>query len=624
MPAITFEKRNLLRWCVWFFLGHVLLFWLIGLVYLPAIPHFEIDYGINFFVLLSYLAHLAMLAISPCLILVPLALLIPWRNSILILAILIATINSSLLFIDTIVYNMYQFHVNGAVLTLAFHGITKGVMGLSFFEKIMPLVIIGVFLIAEWLYGRWLWRRLAHPSFLKGWFKWIAGSLALAVCIATWVIISCVNHDAVRVLIEKTRFLPLYVEVLGAIIPKKEENFALLRIDEKNPLQWITAKKQLVYPKYPLQFALSSPPMNLLFIILDTWRFDMLNDEVTPNLKQFARKSWFFANHFSGGNSTLPGIFSLFYGLPATYITAMETQHRGPVLFDTLSQQGYQLGIFSSAPLYTPPLDKSVFQSIKNLQVEKQPAETVFERDKLVTDQFDRFVTHRNAAQPFFSFLFFDAAHSYCGSDDVPGPFQPTAERCNRFTFNKKRDLELYLNRYKNALFSIDQQIKEVINILETNRLLENTVVLIVGDHGEEFDDSGRGYYGHASNFTRYQVQTPLIVYWPNTAPRVLSHQTSHFDVVPTLMTQLLGCQNQMSDYSVGINLLDKERRPYFVISSYVNFGVIEPEKITTIYSAGNYHIEKLDGVPLPDAGINLMVMRQVFNELQQYYQTVG
>lgn len=425
----------------------------------------------------------------------------------------------------------------------------------------------------------------------------------------------------VRILIEKTRFLPLYVEVLSMLMPKSEENYALIRIDEKNPQQWISSNKALSYPVNPLQYMPPAQQMNLIIIAIDTWRFDMLNKEVTPNMLEFAKKSWLFKNHFSGGNSTLPGIFSLFYGLPATYITAMEAQHRSPVLLETLEQQSYQMGIFSSAPLYTPPMDRSVFQRIKNLDTEKS-AKSVFERDQLVTKKFEEFMASRNRTQPFFSFLFFDAAHSYCGSDEMPGPFHPMADTCNRMTFSKKRDFDTYFNRYKNAVFSVDQQVRQVIQVLQTNHLLENTVVMIVGDHGEEFDDSGRGYYGHASNFSRYQVQTPLIVYWPNEKPRTLTHQTSHFDIAPTLMSKFFGCQNQYSDYSIGTSLLNQQQRPYFIISSYVDLGVIEPERITTIFSAGNYHVEQLDGRILPGEGFNLAVMQEVFGDLRRFYKT--
>jgi hypothetical protein len=302
----------------------------------------------------------------------------------------------------------------------------------------------------------------------------------------------------------------------------------------------------------------------------------------------------------------------------------MEDEHRGPLLIDELLRNHYQMGIFSSAPLYSPPLNRSVFQAIPNLPIEKQNGISVAERDKMVTAQFNDFIEKIDKDKPFFSFLFYDAAHSYCGSEESKGPFQPTVARCNRMTFNYDRDHDLYFNRYKNALFSIDREVKRAIEILESHHFLENTVILIVGDHGEEFDDSKKGYLGHASSYNRYQVQTPLVLYWPNEENQVFTHTTSHFDVVPTLMGRFFHCHNRTSDYSVGTELLNKALRPYFIVSSYVDLGIIEPGRITTIFPAGNYHVELLDGKTIPQVEVNTIILHQVLYDLKRFYQEVG
>lgn len=620
MVEMNLGRQSLLRWCIWFFLGHVLLFWLIGLIYLPSIPQLGMDHAIDVFVLFSYLGHLALLAVSPCLILVPIILLSSWRRVIFILSIAIATLTSSFLLLDTIVYNLYQYHLNGVVLTLAYHGITQDIFGLSVFEKFFPIIIFTVFMMVEWFYARWLWRRLSVRPFLRGWFKWIALFLGLSLSASYLMIFFSISQATVRVFVEEVRFLPLYIQMLSVLLPQKQRNFALINMDKNNPMGWETANPSLNYPMHVLQYAFKKHPMNLVIIAIDSWRFDMLNEEVTPSILTFSKKAWVFNNHFSGGNSTGPGIFTLFYGLPATYTRAMEQQHRGPILLDELIKQQYQLGIFSSAPLYTPPINRSVFQAIENLQIEMQSGSTVYERDKVVTKKFEEFIDNVDTKKPFFSFLFFDAAHSYCGTDENVGPFQPTAKSCNRLTFNKKRDYELYLNRYKNALLGIDLQVKQAIDILQAHKLLDNTVVMVVGDHGEEFDDSDRGYLGHASHFTRYQVQTPLIIYWPHKKPHHYTHNTSHFDVVPTLMTRLLGCKNTPADYSIGTSLLDKKLRPYFIITSYVNFGVMEGERITTIFPSGNYQIEQLNGASMLTANLNVTTMQQAFYDLRRFY----
>ena len=72
----------------------------------------------------------------------------------------------------------------------------------------------------------------------------------------------------------------------------------------------------LNYPLAPLQCT-QSEPLNLLIILVDAMRGDLLEGGLTPNLDQFARQhASTFSNHYSGGNSSMIGAFSLFYGLP--------------------------------------------------------------------------------------------------------------------------------------------------------------------------------------------------------------------------------------------------------------------------------------------------------------------
>lgn len=95
-------------------------------------------------------------------------------------------------------------------------------------------------------------------------------------------------------------------------------------------------------------------------------------------------------------------------------------------------------------------------------------------------------------------------------------------------------------------------------------------------DHGEEFNDSGDNYWGHGSDFTRYQTQVPCVLHLPGVAPRVIDKVTSHLDLAPTLLKNYLGCRNDVRDYSDGVDLLGEipDRRP-LVIASYFNHAVI-------------------------------------------------
>ena len=103
--------------------------------------------------------------------------------------------------------------------------------------------------------------------------------------------------------------------------------------------------------------------LNLLLIVADSMRGSVLTPELAPNISRFARERGIdFRNHFSGGNSSRMGMFSLFYGLPPAYWSSFSSLQRPSVLIDEVQARGYQLGLLSSATMYRPVvLDRTAF-----------------------------------------------------------------------------------------------------------------------------------------------------------------------------------------------------------------------------------------------------------------------
>ena len=625
MTSQLTERSQLLRWCAWFSLGNVILFWLVGLNYLYAIswsesvslvPHIKMI--LTVFTSVTYLGQLALLAVIPGFAIFVLAVVFPRRYFIFFLGILIAATALSLLIVDITIYNLYRFHLNHTIFNLILHSWNNGIFDLSSYEKkLCALIAIGVLLL-EWIFAAWVWRN--KRKVLPGIVKWVP--LFLTTCLYFSYLLICLNMNTIvsRFMLDTAQVFPLYTDIFGMWVPGKNGKMGVERLGEFYPTQMPQPNAPLHYPLHALQHNKNSEPMNLVVIVIDSWRFDMLNSTVTPYLSQFGKKSWEFTNHFSGGDATGPGIFSFFYGLPANYWTAMEAQKKSPLLMDELMQQQYRLGIFSSTNLYAPAFNQTVFRNVVGLNSKEQNGQSPYARDQEITKKFIQFVEN-NQQQPFFSFLFYDVAHGYCAVDETLQPFKPAIKVCNRAHFLKKIDPMLYFNRYKNALLLVDQQVKQVIEALKRQDLLDNTVVVITGDHGEEFDDNQLGFWHHASNFTRYQVQTPLIVYWPGKKPRTYSHLTSHFDIAPTLMKRLLGCRNPAADYSDGMDLLDKRARPFLIVGSYIDYGIVEKTRITHVLSGGNIEVELPNAKPIPGAKVDVALLQNVFRDLKRFYQ---
>ena len=110
-----------------------------------------------------------------------------------------------------------------------------------------------------------------------------------------------------------------------------------------------------------------------------------------------------------------------------------------------------------------------------------------------------------------------------------------------------KKDIDQLKNRYINASHHVDLQISKILKTLEQQNLRDSTIVVITGDHGEEFME--KGHWGHNAGFHEEQIRTPMILHIPGTKPQVVKKLTSHVDIIPTLLP-LFGVTNPVSEYA--------------------------------------------------------------------------
>lgn len=319
---------------------------------------------------------------------------------------------------------------------------------------------------------------------------------------------------------------------------------------------------------------------NVLWVVIDAMRADALSPEFAPRISAFARDAIRFDQHYSGGNSSRAGMFSLFYGLPATYYGSFAAGARPPLLMDLFRQFDYQLGLYSSAAVYEAVgLDRTAFAHLPNLRLESgSPYPGYSGGDRYVTEQWVRWLDTRDPSRPFFGFLFYNAAVAIDPPDGYPTVFPvppgaPTQQR-------------LYA-RYLAAVHFDDGLVGQVLDDLRRRTLLDDTIVFITSDHGMEFDENGLGFRGHGTSYSIYQMHTPLVLRWPGRSPGHVTRRTSHFDVAPTLLGGLFGCTNPPFDYASGHSLLDDQSWDWLVAVSYSEFAVLEPHQVTIVYPSG-------------------------------------
>ena len=105
-------------------------------------------------------------------------------------------------------------------------------------------------------------------------------------------------------------------------------------------------------------------------------------------------------------------------------------------------------------------------------------------------------------------------------------------------------DREILRDLYNEDIEAADAVLGRIVAILDALLLLDNTVIVVTADHGEELFD--HGWIGHASTAIRATLETevlrvPLIIAGPGVpAGQVSDEMVQHVDLLPTLC-RLLG-----------------------------------------------------------------------------------
>ncbi len=328
------------------------------------------------------------------------------------------------------------------------------------------------------------------------------------------------------------------------------------------------------YPLRPIE-RVPHRAFNVVWLVSESLRADVLDPEIMPATTAFAARSLRFEQHYSGGNNTRMGMFSMFYGLYGGYWFAFQEQERGPVLMDTLIADGYQLQMRTSARFTYPEFNETIFARVPRGDMHEGDGRPGWVNDRENVAGLIDFIDRRDPARPFFAFMFFESPHARYDFPPESVIRTPYLERLNYATMDLARDIGLIKNRYLNACHHLDSQLARVFAHLDEQGLLDSTIVVVTGDHGEEFMEKGR--WGHASAFSEEQTRVPLVLYVPGEPPARIDRITSHLDLPATILG-LLGVANPPSDYSLGYDLLHGPPRASTVVSGWDDLAYVDAQ----------------------------------------------
>lgn len=319
--------------------------------------------------------------------------------------------------------------------------------------------------------------------------------------------------------------------------------------------------------------AAGSPLPNVVVIVLESFRHNVVNDEVMPRLAAWQRQGLVLERHYAGSNRSQYGLYGLLFARhPLTY-GAVVGSRLAPQFCATFQAAGYRTTYLASAETQWALMDSFINpRTFDELVIDTQGSWP--ERDRRILGRLaERLRLAGDRPQLCFAFLM--STHYNYQYPAEFARFQPAAEFGEVTDFvagdwNRPQDRAALLNRYQNAAAFLDHELGRFFEQID----LERTLVVVTGDHGESlFED---GTLTHSSRLSEIQLRVPCAVVGPGIKPREVRVATTHADILPTLVEAVAGPERPIS-FVAGRSLLRADPAEDQVLLYQANFGQ-EPE----------------------------------------------
>jgi arylsulfatase A-like enzyme len=305
-------------------------------------------------------------------------------------------------------------------------------------------------------------------------------------------------------------------------------------------------------------------PRNVILILVDTLRADRLSAwgyarPTSPNLDAFARESVTFRNARSQSACTFPSANSIFTSRwPAAFLgqpeQAMGIPAGVPSLAEILRSRGFHtVAVSASAVVRKSPSrfnPKGGFD--RGFDVFQE--DCVWQHADCVNRQAAPHL--RRGEKPLFLYLHYIDPH---------GPYRPPDSWRHRFATGAPEkewvrkgdpnpigdwlykgepnpgltpgDLQYLKDLYDEEIAYFDSQLAALLGSLRAAGLLDDSLVILTADHGEEFLEHGD--VKHCRNLFDTSAHVPMLVRIPGAGGKTVSRPVQNLDLVPTILDYL-------------------------------------------------------------------------------------
>ncbi|MEO6775209.1 MAG: sulfatase-like hydrolase/transferase [Kofleriaceae bacterium] len=272
---------------------------------------------------------------------------------------------------------------------------------------------------------------------------------------------------------------------------------------------------------------------NVLLITIDTTRADHLGAygyprPTSPNIDKVAAEGTVFDQGWAHAPSTrysMPAILTGRLPLDVYYDTTVwwpGLLPKATTIAEYLAPLGFVTGAITNYEYFDRKrhFDQGFVEydnedaKLHTAAAGKGPEETHGSSSKEQSDKAISFVD-RHASERWMLWVHYYDPHAAYETHAGIKPFGTDAEA-----------------RYDGEIAFTDLHLGRVFDELRAKGLYDKTVIVITGDHGEEFGE--HGFFNHGYHL--YETKVPLIIRVPGLAPRHARTPAGHVDIIPTLV----------------------------------------------------------------------------------------
>jgi arylsulfatase A-like enzyme len=370
------------------------------------------------------------------------------------------------------------------------------------------------------------------------------------------------------------------------------------RVSNRGKLPWVQMASALLVVLSAVACKSPEPQarqrMNVLLLSLDSLRADRLGvygneRDVSPTIDRLATGGIRFAHAVSPTSWTLPVHVTLLTGLEQRHHGVVNVSHSIADSIETMpevfARAGYETFGIYSGPFLDPAYGfaQGFHQYVSCMSEATAGASGKVAWKNSHSDQtnpsivrsFEEWLRNRSE-RPFFAFVhLWDVHYDYIPPEPYYSMFDPQYSGAldgRRIAYDgfplsaSAADVHHLLSLYDGEIRYTDATIARLLGALESHGLIENTLIVLTADHGEEFKEHGNK--GHQKTLYQEIIHVPLIFSAANRLPvgMVVEEPVALSDVAPTI-AEIVGIPFPAVDGRSLLPLVrgeEYERQPIF------------------------------------------------------------